>query len=558
MNSKEQLSFDVAMDKVQLLHAGKLTCLYQHGKLRYIRHGDEEIVRTIYSAVRDENWNTAPYEISNEEIIQKDRGFKIRYTAHCRMKNIAYDIFTEITAEEDTIEFAIRGTALSDFKRNRIGICLLHPVSFAVQHAVDITNPSGTALLHNFPSTISPHQPAKDIRRMVWKSNSSNHTIEFFGDIFETEDQRNWTDSSFKTYSTPLELPLPVDVKTGEVVEQKILVIINEQKNTIAQTLSNESAVVDVPFPKVGFSKTPGQSLDIEEISMLQNILFNHYSVELYLSSAGWKNELHSAAGESKQLGVKLQLTCFFDDSYITQFAELCDTLRSGNHSPESILVLGLTKRSDPKTFHDIYSAIKQSNPSIAVGYGTNGHFADLNRNLPVGLKYDFVSFGVTPQAHSTDTFSLLENLDNQDDIIKTIRTHLGKIPIHVSPITFKARKQSLYSENGAPADFDNRQHLELGAAWVMRTLQNFAGTSVTLFDAVGYKGLISDEHRRNGKPSPLYELLRKLKAFHPVCFRRGLQKDELSILLLNEKEEEFVIELDQYFRNYRLFMPTQ
>ena len=33
--------------------------------------------------------------------------------------------------------------------------------------------------------------------------------VAFDGDIFEMEDQRNWTDASYKIYSTPLRLPFP-------------------------------------------------------------------------------------------------------------------------------------------------------------------------------------------------------------------------------------------------------------------------------------------------------------------------------------------------------------
>jgi hypothetical protein len=46
--------------------------------------------------------------------------------------------------------------------------------------------------------------------------------LTFEGDIFETEDQRNWTDSSYKTYSTPLSLPFPVSVTKGEKINQRI------------------------------------------------------------------------------------------------------------------------------------------------------------------------------------------------------------------------------------------------------------------------------------------------------------------------------------------------
>ena len=37
-------------------------------------------------------------------------------------------------------------------------------------------------------------------------------TISFTGDLFEMEDQRNWTDASYKTYSTPLRIPYPAPI----------------------------------------------------------------------------------------------------------------------------------------------------------------------------------------------------------------------------------------------------------------------------------------------------------------------------------------------------------
>jgi len=40
-------------------------------------------------------------------------------------------------------------------------------------------------------------------------------TISFEGDVFETEDQRNWTDASFKTYCPPLRLPYPRPFEAG-------------------------------------------------------------------------------------------------------------------------------------------------------------------------------------------------------------------------------------------------------------------------------------------------------------------------------------------------------
>ena len=46
--------------------------------------------------------------------------------------------------------------------------------------------------------------------------------LRFGGELFEMEDQRNWTDASYKTYCTPLHLPYPVELAAGERVIQSV------------------------------------------------------------------------------------------------------------------------------------------------------------------------------------------------------------------------------------------------------------------------------------------------------------------------------------------------
>src|SRR5439155_6344735 len=48
--------------------------------------------------------------------------------------------------------------------------------------------------------------------------------FDFEGDLFEMEDQRNWTDNSFKTYCTPLALPWPKDAHAGQKISQKVTI----------------------------------------------------------------------------------------------------------------------------------------------------------------------------------------------------------------------------------------------------------------------------------------------------------------------------------------------
>jgi hypothetical protein len=61
------LPFDVTLPPITHLKAGLITCVYEEGKLRYIKKGAAEILRMIYVAVRDKNWVTIPHKIEEEK-----------------------------------------------------------------------------------------------------------------------------------------------------------------------------------------------------------------------------------------------------------------------------------------------------------------------------------------------------------------------------------------------------------------------------------------------------------------------------------------------------------
>lgn len=88
---------------------------------------------------------------------------------------------------------------------------------------VTILSSGGVSTPSSFPRDISPHQPFLGVESMRWERDGGEFSLNFRGDVFETEDQRNWTDASFKTYSTPLARPFPVDVRKGERVHQSVV-----------------------------------------------------------------------------------------------------------------------------------------------------------------------------------------------------------------------------------------------------------------------------------------------------------------------------------------------
>ena len=50
------IPFDEVLLPARRLSTKVFDCLYEQGKLRYIKCGDSEIIRMIYFAVRDKDW----------------------------------------------------------------------------------------------------------------------------------------------------------------------------------------------------------------------------------------------------------------------------------------------------------------------------------------------------------------------------------------------------------------------------------------------------------------------------------------------------------------------
>ena len=175
------------------LRAGPLSAVYERGDLRYVCLADREIVRRIYVAVRDANWGTVPAVISGESIERDEVSFTVRYTATHREGPIHFRWEAAITGGADgSLSFIMEGRALSAFRRNRLGFCVLHPMEMAGQ-AAEVGHDDGTVTLGEFPVRISPHQPFKSMRSI----RAGEVEMTFEGEVFEMEDQRNWTDAFF-------------------------------------------------------------------------------------------------------------------------------------------------------------------------------------------------------------------------------------------------------------------------------------------------------------------------------------------------------------------------
>ena len=217
-----------------LLRAGPFTLFYEAGDLRYVTLGQREVLRRIYSAVRDRNWGTVPAQLSNERSEIGADSFRLAYDVENKQGEINFFWRGEITGNASgQITFTMDGEARSTFLRNRLGFCVLHPIRECAGRICRVERPDGMKEQLAFPCLVAAEQPLRGLHDITTLAHEIEPglwaEVRFTGELFEVEDQRNWIDASFKTFCTPLRLPFPVEVKAGTRITQSVTLRLIEE-----------------------------------------------------------------------------------------------------------------------------------------------------------------------------------------------------------------------------------------------------------------------------------------------------------------------------------------
>ena len=182
------------------LQAGELQVTMLDGGLVDVCVHGEKLIDEVYFALRDPNWGTVPYTLKEQKIEKHPDRFVYHFQAKHTVGNYQYRWQGCVKGSADgTVTFSSTGEAGERFLKNRLGFCVLHPISCAGLPCL-IEHPDGKSEETAFPKQIAPHQPFFDISAMTYHRDELTCRVAFEGDVFECEDQRNWTDASFKTY----------------------------------------------------------------------------------------------------------------------------------------------------------------------------------------------------------------------------------------------------------------------------------------------------------------------------------------------------------------------
>jgi hypothetical protein len=482
--------------------------------LRYVRLGEVEIVRRLFAAIRDDAWGTVPPQLAEVQVEAGERSFRVSFEALHEAGALRFRWRGELTGSEDgTVECRMTGVAERDFRYNRIGFCVLHPRenagcqyrAWTPEGRLDGALPELIGPQRSEGGRLYPLFPSYDALE-IDVADGITARFEFEGDLFEMEDQRNWTDASFKTYSTPIALGFPHQAAAGQGIGQVV-------RLRVDQAAAGEGAIrielgrpAGEPPPFGLALPSDGAEHSERELELLLALRPDHLRADLDLAD-DWRTELDRAARAALVTAAGLELVVRLGEEPAAALDALAAALPAAQARVDRVLVLATDAAVSEATHVRLArERLSAAAPDAAFAAGTDLWFTELNRTRPDLEGVDGVFYSTAATVHANDDVSVMETPSALGDTVRSAQAIAGGRAVFVGPVTIRPRSWpfgALEGWRGLPYQVDPRQPALFGAAWTVAALKHLAEAgpaAVTLFETTGWRGVLE---RETGSPAP-------------------------------------------------------
>jgi hypothetical protein len=518
---------------------GPASLFFDGPDVRYYSVGGVEVLRRIYVAVRNVAWETLPAVVSEIDVREEDGGgLRASYEARVAGDGIAFTWQGVISvAATGELSYEMTGTAKSSFDYARVGLNILHPPTLEGRPYLTVTDDG--PLEGAFPLGIGP-QPLIDgeylpllpaFRALQVRLDAGlDVRFQLIGDEFEIEDQRNWLDASYKTYSTPMVLGMR-HAEAGERIAQDVRVAVTAPAfegspagaNERRARLVVEEAGTGGVCPGIGLGfPAGGEPLGTVERGALAGLGLEHLRTDVRLSSDAVADVVAGAAAAALDCGCGLELAVFADTMSSAELDRLARAVKALAVPLRRVLAFSEHELvTSPAVVASVREAVGAAAPVFG---GTNLYFAELNRDRPHPGSADGFSFSANPQVHASDDRSLTETPGSFLDMLRSARGFLGDRPIVVSPVTLLPRFNADAPGAGTlgltepPAD--SRQASLVCASFTALAAKFLAAggaAAVTMFETTGDRGVVA-RSVDSARPTRLGAVEVPAGAAFPVC----------------------------------------
>ncbi|MBY5864215.1 D-apionate lactonase [Rhizobium leguminosarum] len=548
------------------LRAGKLEADLANGNLRTIRYDGTEVLRAISYLVRDRDWGTYSPEIADLRIEQSDDRFEVAYRACCEgPDDTKLIIDVRIVGNADRLDFEAEAIAPTGFETNRCGFCILHPIVGVAGAPATVEHVDGQIVATLFPDVIEPWQPFKDMRAITHEVIPGVQAeCRMEGDTFEMEDQRNWSDASYKTYVRPLALPWPYQMPADRPVRQKTSLVIKDTSGSTRHspaaasggTIKLELGARTGTMPDIGVIITPEEAdASLSAKSLLSEIapqeLLFHFDPGAGHGVEALRRFAAIATVHRGRSALEIALPC--KSVPATETSEIARQMQLAEFRPDAIMISpSVDRQSTPPgskwpecpPLDEVYTAARAAFPGIRIGGGMLSYFTELNRKRVPDGQLDFVSHCTNPIVHAADDLSVMQTLEALPFITRSVRAIYGDKPYRIGPSTIPMRQNPYGSRTmdnpvGARVPMANRDPRHNGRfaeafalGYVIRVLDADL-ECLTLSALSGPFGLIagSAEPTEQGGRRPLFNTVRTLSRLAGACWQECVSSSPSEVL---------------------------
>ncbi|MEQ8655823.1 MAG: hypothetical protein RIC24_00780 [Hyphomicrobiales bacterium] len=511
------------MQEPRRLSTRDISFIYEPGLIRRLTVAGTEVVRMISAPVRDANWGTFPPKVLSNSIDETPNRVRIEEVFSVADGKLLADLIFDVRPE-GVVSVNLTLTGKEDIKTNRAGLTLLHPIAGTPGTALSITHSDGRVVETKFPDHIAPGQPAIDISGLAHTVGNVDVSIIFEGETFEIEDQRNWSDASFKTYCRPLSLPFPYSIAQGETVTQRIVINLDRKPE------SNRPSVAATPPQMTEYhGRAPQLCLALEPDWLPNPSVLLPLTMKPVLRFVGvksWGDEkLHQIARTHRDIDVEIIVPEGETASDVCEAVNACLGRCSLNANHVTALPQTYLKSYQPSgpwpdglSPDDCAKSARQTFQKARIGVGMLTHFTEFNRRPPDTSVADFITFGNTAIVHAADDLSVWETLETLPHIFRSAKALSGGLPIRLGLVSVGMRSNP-YGAALAPnpnrakitmTGDDPRQREPFAAAYAVAVfaLAAQAGVeAITLAAPSGRLGMMKDD----GSLLPIGEALNAL-----------------------------------------------
>jgi hypothetical protein len=508
------------------LRAGPLHLELDGPDLRYIGYQGHELVRRVYMAVRDLDWDTIGGEVRAREVHAGEDGFEVRMELAHRSGEIAFDWVLEASGRPDgSLSYLMRGRAAASFAFAKIGLNLHHAIAGLAGRRYVGTGPFGR-VEGRMPERIFPQIHLRDegwdlpvfppVASLSLEHEAGRLDLEFGGDLYEMEDQRNWSDQSYKTYSMPAYTGYRHEVQAGDELVQQIQLrftpaspgSVRPGRGAGPPVGGRAWLAVGGPsgrrMPALGLGHAgPLSDAAVAQLAALRPA---HLRLDVDLAEPGWEAKLDAGLGDCRAIGAAAELALFLSGDPRPDLGFVGRAVRQAGVPVARVLVFRRDEEATSTTWIELVRAALGLD--ARVGGGTNMYFTELNRSLPDLRPFEVVAYSVNPQVHAFDDRSLVESLEGQAEQVRSARLFAETREVAVTPVSLKPRFNAVATTPQAPVDpdalpgnVDVRQPTLFAAAWTLGSIAQLAAAgadSVTYYETTGPRGVLAGE-----RPAP-------------------------------------------------------